>query len=386
MNLFAYRDEIKRALLDHVARFDAEPDPFVGAWLAYAFSQEGFQDNPIMMNLVHRLSVLAQDEAVLLSPRNLGPLCLIAYLRQQIGLQITDYSEMLSSAIENLQDNTSKFSPVNDPEQVFPMALFVSCLQDGRSARDTLRLIIRSRSNGTLKRRIIYKAALRELGDARSFPNVDEAPSDPGDIIGLVWFWERYGDRAGCARWWSAFEKIKDIISSNRSEREDLGMRVLSVTELSLLYEALVRETLNPDPILLFQLYPLHPRVQDVSTSLFMAGEYKNAVEEAAKALSAHIQQRTGSTKSEAELVRAVMQPPTPKLIMTAFPIASESGKNEQKGLYLIADGIFTAFRNPKAHSAKDDPKAQIDAEEALDQLIIISYMFKRVDRATFEK
>jgi hypothetical protein len=48
--------------------------------------------------------------------------------------------------------------------------------------------------------------------------------------------------------------------------------------------------------------------------------------------------------------------------------------------LGLIAEGIVAAMRNPKAHTTKDN--IPLDAYEALEQLIVISYLFKRVDKA----
>ena len=262
------------------------------------------------------------------------------------------------------------------------MALLVGFLEEvSHSLRDSLKEIARRQMQGTLKRQILYAAALRELGEVSPLPVPTGDVSDVGDAIALVWCYERYGAPDERAKWWEVFEKVKEGSSFYQDEGREESY-VLSHSEISLLYEALTRETANPDPNLLFDLYPLHPRVREIAESLYKKREYKNAVEEATKALNAYIQEKTGSDKSEADLVQSVMKNfPRPTLQLTPY-IASDSGKNEQAGLALIAEGTFKAFRNPKAHSPKDAPQVRLDALEALDQLVIISYIFKRVERA----
>jgi hypothetical protein len=56
--------------------------------------------------------------------------------------------------------------------------------------------------------------------------------------------------------------------------------------------------------------------------------------------------------------------------------------KNEQEGLALICKGVIKAFRHSRAHRPKDHPAIKLDAYEALDQLVIISYLMRRVERA----
>jgi len=60
-------------------------------------------------------------------------------------------------------------------------------------------------------------------------------------------------------------------------------------------------------------------------------------------------------------------------------PLASQSDRDEHEGLKLISEGIIAAIRNPKGH----DPKENLffTVEEALDQLVVISYMLKRIDK-----
>ena len=62
--------------------------------------------------------------------------------------------------------------------------------------------------------------------------------------------------------------------------------------------------------------------------------------------------------------------------------LSKDSGKSEQSGLALIFEGVFRAFRNPKGHELEDRPLVKITALEALEQLIVISYLMRRLETA----
>ena len=382
IDFYRYREEVKRAILQQIARLDSEWDPFVASWLAYALSQDGFEANQPLLGLVKRLDFWASKNEAWAHRRNVGALSFLGYFLNKLRKDTGDFTDRVLEQIgrlEKLKDH--KFSPMNDPEQVFPMALLVNSLEEvSQSLKDFLKKTAQGGMQGTLKRQILYGAALRELGEEVSLPADTGGVTDPGDVIVLVWYWKRYGVVGDQEKWWSTFDSIKEMLSFDQDEVSE-GTRVLSSSELALLYEALTIETANPDPNLLFDLYPLHPRVKEIAASLFKSGEYNNSVEEAAKALNAFIQSKTGSTKTEAALVQSVMKSFPPTLKLNPY-LDTDSGKNEQTGLSLITEGIFKAFRNPKAHSPKDAPQVQIDALGALDQLVIISYIFKRVEGA----
>lgn len=185
------------------------------------------------------------------------------------------------------------------------------------------------------------------------------------------------------ARWWEAFESIKDGLSFHQDEvREEA--RVLSISEVTLLYEALTHETANPDPNLLFELYPLHPRVKDIARKPFKEGNYIHAVFEATKAFEEWLKRITGIDKTCRPLVQESLGGASPHVRFNR--LQSRSERDEQTGLQLIAEGVCAAFRNPKGHEPMDAPAVQIDAIEALDQLAVISYILKRIEQAEVEQ
>jgi len=389
MDFYRYREEVKQAILEQIARLDSEWDPFAASWLAYALSQDDFEANQPLLELIERLALWADENETWTARRNLGALCFLGYFPGcflgKVGKDAQEFTYQVLEQIRRLDGQEShKFSPVNDPEQVFPMALLVSSLEKvPQSLKDFLREATRVRMQGTLKRQILYGAALRELGEVLPLPAPIGDLNDPGDVIALVWCWERYGAPGERARWWGSFESIKDGLSFRQDEERE-GVRILSISEVALLYEALARETASPDPHFLFEFYPLHARVKEIARKPFKEGNYIHAVFEATKAFEECLKKITGIDKNCRSLVQESLGRASPRIRFNR--LQSRSEKDEQEGLRLIAEGVCAAFRNPKGHEPMDAPTVQIDAIEALDQLAVISYILKRVDQAEVEQ
>ncbi|GBC92421.1 hypothetical protein HRbin15_00891 [bacterium HR15] len=382
LDFYRYREEVRRAILQQIARLDSEWDPFVASWLAYACSQEGFESNKPLFDLIERLRLWAEKDEVWAVRRNLGALCFLGYFLRKMGEESPDFTNRLLEQIEGLErDESPKFSPKNDPEQVFPMALLVGMLDEApQSIKDFLKKVAQERIQGPLKRQILYLAAWRELDETVSPPTSILDVDDPGDAISLVWFWERYEVSGQRAKWWKTFESVRGCLSFEQ-QAADESARIISPSEMALLYEALTRETDKPDPNLLFELYPLHPRVKEIARKPFQEGNYVHAVLEAAKAFEKYLKELTQIDENCRRLVQESFKVQSPRIRFNK--LQSRSEKSEQEGLRLIAEGICAAVRNPKGHEPMDAPAMQqLDAFEALDQLAIISYIFKRVEKA----
>jgi len=374
------RNQIKLELLQKKAELDLNWDPYIAAWLAYAFYNEGVKDSLVLSEIVQSLSTWSENEHVWEQKRNLGPLSMIIYLTEHVSEELI---ENLSSQVENIYPN-NKFSILRDPEIVYFLALGVGKHKDkcGKTIKH-LYDITEKQMSGPLKRRILYCAVLKEL-DTEVKPELKE-PQDPSDLISLVWWAERYDDTLDRVKLWEQIDAVKDQLAFSASEAVEF-QTILSVGELCLLYEAVNKEIVHPDPNILFNFYPIHPRVRQIAEKHFQNKSYVTAVQQAANVLNEFIQQKTGLiNKSEVELVQSTMKnisnPSKLKIRFNEF-LNEDSGKNEQSGLELIAEGVFKAFRNPKGHKPEDHPLVQIDAYEALDQLIVISYLMKRVENA----
>jgi len=386
INFYEYRAQIKKALLARKASLASEWDPFLAAWIAYGLSANGVENNIPLSDLATWMERWAADTGIWEFQRNLGPLAFFCWLQRQQGKPCDpEFIVKLSERVTALNADR-KLSLLRDPEQAFLLALGLNSAQDARADDAKTHLIEAARhqaTKGPLRRRILFAAAQRELGDSVEAPQGEI--QDVGDIIALVWWVERYPGLLKRDEQWQRFASMVEMIAL---EDDELGetQRVLSVPELALAYEAVCKETSHPDPILLFEYLPLHPRVYDIARDHFRNGKYVTAVDQACKVLNELIQTKSGVlNKSEAELVQATMkQIRTPTALKIKFNkfLHDESGKDEQAGLALLCEGVFKAFRNPKGHKPEDHPLVQIEPYEALAQLVIISYLIERIEKA----
>ncbi len=388
INFHQYREELKKVLLAWRDQLSTQWDAFTEVWIAYALSQEGLEGNALLEEIAGTLQRWRNEDESWKYQRNLGPLAFCCWLERQMGTSCdVTIITRLSTMVMNLRDDY-RLSPLRDPEQVFLLALGLSVVKEEiPSVKDAKTRLIQAAkqqlSKGLLRRRMLYAAALREMGETISAS--EQNPQDAGDIIALVWWSERYGDGMKKNEQWHRFASVKEMISLDANKTSE-AQRVLSVPELAMLYEAVCCEASQPDPMLLFEYSPLHRKIKAIAQDHFRNGKYVAAVFEACKKLNELIQEKSGvKDKNEVELVQATMkqinEPTKLKIKFNEF-LHEEAGKNEQAGLALLCEGIFKAFRNPKGHKPEDHRSVQIEADEALYQLVIISYMMMRIEKS----
>lgn len=378
VDFYRYWSKLKQMILSKKELLASEWDPFVAAWVCYSLAIDGIGNNQPLIELCTMMEKWLTDDAVWDYRRNLGPIALIIWLWKERGLEVqASIAARLSQEIQRVFID-DKLSILRDPEQVFLLALGLQGAKD-ESAKNYLKKVAEREVNrGPLRRHMFYAASLKELGESVPYPF--EEHQDESDVIALVWWAERYGGDK--YEQWKRFGTIEDHIALEQGT-DLVEKRNLSITEMAILYEAVTKEIMFPEPSLLFEYFPFHERVRQIARDYFMNGKYNAAVFEAVKALNEMIQQRSGiMNKNEAELVQTTMKNINePRIIFNDF-LNEDSGKNEQTGLALICEGIFKAFRNPKGHKPEDHPLVNLEACEALEQLIVISYMMKRIERA----
>jgi uncharacterized protein (TIGR02391 family) len=391
LNLYQYRDEVKRALLARKSELEQEWDPFIASWLAYAFAREQASQSLLLQELFQRLDAWSQEEDAWHSQRNIGPLLFLAWLRKQQNLPVSEaYAEKALQMLEAINPE-NRFSPFRFPEQVFLIALGISAIEQ-ENQKGHLRNLIFSQIKGTLARQILFVAAFKEMGRDYSLSLAE--PKDITDIIAVLWWAERE-NRPDKSQYWSQFASNMDIILLYKAD-EYIARHILSEWELAMLFESLVRQTTDPDPNMLIDYYPLHPKIREIAKGYFRQGNYFEAVFEVCKAFNEFLRSRASSSSSEAQLVREALGDPDakdenlkPKINLNPLDRSSpdyKSQQNEQRGYSHIGIGIFMAFRHPKGHEPKDKNWVNVDAYEALDQLIIISAVMKRIEKALTKK
>jgi len=394
LNLYQYHDEVKRALLARKSELDQEWDPFVASWLAYAFVHEQGSLSLPFQDLFQWLDAWSQEEETWHSQRNIGPLLFLVWLRKQQNIPVSEtYAKKAAQMLQTLNPD-DRFSPLRSPEQVFFIALGVSAIERA-DTKERLSNFISSQIKGVLARQIMFAAALKEISGNQPLSSLSK-PESITDIIAILWWAERGNlTDKDKSQYWLQFASNIDTISLYKADEFDTR-HILSEWELALLFEALVQETTNPDPNMLFDYYPLHPRIRQIAESDFKQGNYFGAVFEACKAFNDFLRGLTTSNSNEVQLVREILGEPDakdeklkPRIKLNPLDSSSpdlKSQQSEQRGYSHIGIGIFMAFRHPKGHEPKDKHWVGIDAYEALDQLVTISAVMKRIEKALSQK
>jgi uncharacterized protein (TIGR02391 family) len=110
-----------------------------------------------------------------------------------------------------------------------------------------------------------------------------------------------------------------------------------------------------------------------------VADNYFHAVLEASKSVSEKIRRLSGLDGDGAQLFNDCFSGTAPPLRINSFSTESERG--EQRGFAYLLIGMFGVFRNPTAHVPR--PAWPMSEEDALDLLVLTSYIHRRLDRAT---
>jgi len=372
-SFYEYKEQLKRRILIHPCQENPEERFFEATWLSYALSVDGLENNYPCSQFLERLESWARRKADW-GMRDIGSLCLLgSLLPAEKGSALT---QIIRELLEQLfRIASTKWSPLNDPTELFPIALFVKRYIP--EACNKLQEIIKEKLHGPLWRRLLLRACLAELGMCDIIQAPQEKVNEERDIIFLVWFVEYYLPDVRKDTYWTQFINIKDIFSVQ--DEETSGLRALDAVELTLLYQAISRETRKTDPLILFQNYPFEPEVVEASRTPFMSGNYPYAVLNAVLKLKEAIESKTGiKARDESSLLDKTLQPPNPKLKFNDY-LDTDEGLNEQKGLYTVAKGLFALCRNIPGHRSSDSPLLKMDPYEALGRLTTIDLLMKRV-------
>jgi len=126
----------------------------------------------------------------------------------------------------------------------------------------------------------------------------------------------------------------------------------------------------------LFQGLDMHPRILSVAKDLYLDGHYSNAVFDSAKALINYVKEKSGKYDLDgAPLMRSVFSKNNP--IVAFNDGVDQTSKDEQEGLMHLFEGVVLAIRNPRGHAFFDD-----DPQKALEYIVMISHLTKRLDTA----
>jgi uncharacterized protein (TIGR02391 family) len=386
IDFHTYRGFLKKSIIQRFDRIVVDEDPYDYAWLVYAFAIDGKIDNPLFTEAFDNLSRWTTTNTPNIPTKFLPSVGIYLHLQEKKG-EIDDLARYLVTKLEEIMSHEiDRFSPLNDPSFVLPIVLGIGGALSDQTRNLLLDVCEKNGKNGKAFRRALFLASAEELNNELKpvFGKPDNY-SNPEDMIAVLWLGERYRlsdiDTTGL---WLSYGNVKELVSTD--ELLELGARAyyLSNIDLALLYEAIAQQTAKPDPRILFNIYPIHERIRQVSRSLFEKGEYSASVFEATKVLDTVIREGTGLESTGRPLMQEAMRPKEPYIKFNRLETRSE--KDEQDGLKSIAEGIMAAFRNPKGHEPKDTEWGDINPYDALDQIITISTLMKRIDLAIVHK
>lgn len=120
----------------------------------------------------------------------------------------------------------------------------------------------------------------------------------------------------------------------------------------------------------------LHPIIYEHAFQHYLNGHYREAVLNAIVAVFDLIRERTGLDLDGVNLVETAFSLGRARLILSE--LATESGRNDQKGFMQIFSGAYLGIRNPKAHSLAHD----LDETKAAQYLVFASLLARRVYEA----
>ncbi len=126
----------------------------------------------------------------------------------------------------------------------------------------------------------------------------------------------------------------------------------------------------------------VHPDLLKFCKPEILKGDYFHAMLEAVKSVAQKIREKTALSSDGAELAEQAFGGARPRLAINR--LANESERSERRGFQDLLVGIFGTFRNPIAHAPRG--AWPISEEDTLDLLSFLSYVHRRLDRATAER
>jgi len=121
----------------------------------------------------------------------------------------------------------------------------------------------------------------------------------------------------------------------------------------------------------------LHPKIIEVSSSLFHTGHYSQAIFEAFKAVNNFVKEKTGLSLDGKDLMAKAFREENP--VIRLNELKTQSDKDEQEGFMFLYMGAMVGIRNPKAH----ETIIQEDPHKTLEYLALASLLMRRTEEGT---
>jgi uncharacterized protein (TIGR02391 family) len=124
----------------------------------------------------------------------------------------------------------------------------------------------------------------------------------------------------------------------------------------------------------------VHPDVLKFCRAELVSDDYFHAVLEATKSVAEKIRTKTGLTADGLQLVDAALSRSMGQPMLAFNSLRTPTEESEHSGIMNLLKGMFAAFRNPTAHAPR--VRWKIDEQDALDLLVLVSLLHRRLDSA----
>ena len=125
----------------------------------------------------------------------------------------------------------------------------------------------------------------------------------------------------------------------------------------------------------------LHRRLQQPLLELYKKREYLTAAEDGTQIYEKVVRDKSQLSKIGAALFQHAFGEGKPLQIQHPFD-TEETNRNIQNGQQFLSVGLANSFRNPVAHSPREDHLDFFTEDDCLDVLSLISFLLRRVDKA----
>jgi len=388
IDIYDYKRVLREELIRQWQNLEISDQPLDWLWIYSALLADSLPQSSLITGNILKLITWCENPDII-QPKNLGALGLVCNLLYQLETGDPDSlaSKVVNFAYDLIHKQSAKFSALNDPIIFYGVTLVGRRYFNDQQKSDFEAYCVAQISTGNIRRLLFYSASLCELGFSPSSLTIQVSKISPDELPTLLWFGYKYPNilNLPSLELWNLLSEFKEQIII-----EQTGLHVEgnffnpNAIDLSMLFIAVAGYAGKMDPVALYKILPLHSKVRLSSESLFMKGEYLNAVFEASKTFVNEVKLKAGNPVGSngkpldgRSLIQSVFNYQNPILKFT--PLTSQSDRDEHEGLKLISEGIIAAIRNPKGHDPKDS--LIFSVEEALDQLVVISYMLKRIER-----
>ena len=173
--------------------------------------------------------------------------------------------------------------------------------------------------------------------------------------------------------------KIEKILFYNHG----MGLYFLNSVVFGELF-VVIKHLIN-EPVNMTVVEMLHLRIKEQVVKLYKDGHYSIAAERAVKEVETYLREVFKEIKNGAE---------EPKILNIVGALLGENGclwdntqnispseKDYRKGIRLLFEGLFTAYRNPSAHG-----NLEYSREEAIAQMTLASQLLRVLDKVWMEK